>query len=397
MWNRGFLTVALSYLVSRSGTVVYDVVLAWWLVERTGATVVSGYVLAASTLPLALFSPLSGVLVDRWNTKRVLVVTDVASCLVVLVVAVMASRDIVNVPALIACSVLLGANSSLGKPASRSMVPALVAREHLTKANSLTTGFGSTTAIIGPLLGAALMALPGVGIAGALYFNALSFGISAAAQSTISFRPAATAGAGERVRDGLRVGLAYVARRPSVRALLLLCGAANFFLVSFTILLPLYVSDVLHRGSGTYSSVVSAEALGGVAVTVCFLARRSFDPRPAMLAWFIVASGASLSLIPLFPAVPVLLSLSFVEGALMGAFNTLFFTYIQQTVAAELLGRVFSLVYMTALGVMPVAYFLFGSLGRGIVDLAFLYTGIGSMLVSLPFLRIRHRAEAPAG
>ncbi|MEU8391005.1 MFS transporter, partial [Micromonospora sp. NPDC048843] len=93
LWNRDFVTVAISNLVSRAGTVVFDVVLAWWLVRETGATVVAGYVLAASTLPIALLSPLSGVLVDRWNKKWVLIVTDAVSAIAAGAVAVMAYQD----------------------------------------------------------------------------------------------------------------------------------------------------------------------------------------------------------------------------------------------------------------------------------------------------------------
>ncbi|MEU6440282.1 MFS transporter [Streptomyces sp. NPDC047046] len=387
--GRDFLTVAVSNLVSRMGTVVFDVVLAWWLVRSTGSTIASGFVLAASTLPIAVLSPLSGVFVDRWNKKRVLVATDAVSALAALAVAVMAHQGVVNIAALVVCSALLGICASLFKPAVRAVVPAVVAKESLAKANSLTTNFAETTKVVGPVAGASLMAVPGVGVTGALLVNALSFGLSALAQTTITFRPAPRTAPKERVREGLTAGLRYIKRQRLVRDLLLMCGVVNFFLVSFTILLPLYVTDVLHRGSGAYSSALTAEALGGVAVTVLFLARREIRPRPTQLAWYIAGTGLSLALIPLVPSWTGLLALSFAQGALMGAFNTLYFTYVQEVVAPEFLGRVFSLVYMVAVAVMPASYLVFGFLGEHVVTTAFLYTGIGTLLTSLPFLRMR--------
>lgn len=394
IWNRDFLTVAVSNLVSRTGSVVFDVVLAWWLVQRTGSTVASGYVLAASTLPIAVLSPVSGVLVDRWNKKHVLVAADLVSGVAALWVAIMATQNTVNLPLLIVSSAVLAACASLFKPAIRSIVPAVVANERLTKANSLTSNFAEATKVVGPMLGAVLIAMPGVGVSGALLVNALSFAVSALAQATITYVPKPREAASESVLEGLKAGVRYLRVRTVVRNLLLMCGAVNFFLVAYTILLPLFVTRVLHQGSGSYSSALTAEALGGVAVTAVLLVRREFQPEPATLARYIIATGVIVALIPAMPTLPMLLALSFAQGALMAAFNTLFFTYVQEVVASDFIGRVFSLVYMMAIAVMPISYLTFGYLGGHIIGQAFLYTGIGTVLIGLPFLRIREPEPA---
>lgn len=394
IWNRDFLTVAVSNLVSRTGSVVFDVVLAWWLVQRTGSTVASGYVLAASTLPIAVLSPVSGVLVDRWNKKHVLVAADLVSGVAALWVAIMATQNTVNLPLLIVSSAVLAACASLFKPAIRSIVPAVVAKERLTKANSLTSNFAEATKVVGPMLGAVLIAMPGVGVSGALLVNALSFAVSALAQATITYVPKPREAASESVLEGLKAGVRYLRVRTVVRNLLLMCGAVNFFLVAYTILLPLFVTRVLHQGSGSYSSALTAEALGGVAVTAVLLVRREFQPEPATLARYIIATGVIVALIPAMPTLPMLLALSFAQGALMAAFNTLFFTYVQEVVASDFIGRVFSLVYMMAIAVMPISYLTFGYLGGHIIGQAFLYTGIGTVLIGLPFLRIREPEPA---
>jgi MFS transporter, DHA3 family, macrolide efflux protein len=250
------------------------------------------------TLPIAVLSPVSGVLVDRWNKKRVLVAADAVSGLAALAVAIMAFQDTVNLPALVASSAVLAASASLFKPAIRSIVPAVVAKERLAKTNSLTTNFAETTKVVGPVPGAALIAVPGVGVPGALLVNALSFAVSALAQSTITYVPEPRGALSESVVDGPKVGIRYLRSQSLVRNLLLMCGAVNFFLVAYTILLPLYVTRVLHQGSGSYSSALTAEALGGVAVTVLFLARREVQPKPSVLAWYIIATGGRWRLSP---------------------------------------------------------------------------------------------------
>jgi hypothetical protein len=123
----------------------------------------------------------------------------------------------------------------------------------------------------------------------------------------------------------LRAGLRSIWGRPLVRRLVILSAAVNVFLVSFNILLPLCVKKVLHGSSGDYSAVLAAEALGGVVTMVVFFASRHIHPKPVALAGFLALGGASLGMIPLVPNIGGLVLLSFAQGLLISAFNTLRF------------------------------------------------------------------------
>jgi MFS transporter, DHA3 family, macrolide efflux protein len=387
--SRSFLMIALGNLVSRMGTVVYDVVLAWWLIDATGSAVYMGWILAASQLPIAVLGPICGVLSDRWNKKWILILADVVGGLTAIGVSVMAHYNYVNLPLLMLASFIFGVSAAIFKPTVRSIVPMLVQKGTLIKANSITNNIAETTKVVGPVVGGLLMAVPGIGVAGSLFLNGLSFLLSAVAELFIAYRhKQKDKKAMGSVYDGLKQGFRYINGKPLIKRLIYLSGAVNFFLVSFNILIPLYVKNVIGGSGNLYSYVLAAEAVGGVVITLVFLFSKNIKPKPLSMGWLIALTGVSLGLMPLANYAG-LLALTFLQGLFMGAFNTLLFTYIQEIVDQEYLGRVFSIVYMVAIVIMPVSYITFGYLGDHIINSAFLYAGIGTVLCCIPFLRMK--------
>jgi DHA3 family macrolide efflux protein-like MFS transporter len=399
--NRSFVCVAGSDSVSRLGTVVFDFVLAWWLVRETGSSRYLGYLLAAASMPIVLLGPFGGVLADRWNRKWIMFWSDLAGGVAAAIVALMAYRGRLNLPVLILCTLALGICASISRPAMRAIVPVLIAKERLGKANSVTNNISEAAKVVGPMLGGMLIALPLVGIPGALLVNAISFWCSAALQLFVRYsHQERTGSTGMLVRLG--EGMRYVWRHRLIRNMILLSGSVNFFLVSFNVLLPIYVRGALHQSAGDYSVALSAQALGGVTVTVAFLLARDIQPRPRLLAWPVAMAGVALGAIPLVPTAAGLAGLALAEGLFIAAFNTLFFTHVQQVVGEDFLGRTFSIIYMVAIAVMPASYLVFGYLGDYLWRWAFCLAGIGTVCCSLPFLFRRPAASAleravPAG
>jgi len=394
--SKSFGALAVGSFVSLIGTTVFDLVLAWWVVSKTGSAVVTGYLLAASLAPIAFIGPIGGVLSDRWNKKSILIATDVVSGAVAMGVAVLVHHGVVNVPLMVAASLVLGTCSALYRPAARSIVPRLVEERHLVRANSISTNLTETTKAVGPTLGAALVVMPAVGITGAIAINGLSFWVSAAAAALIAYRHADTGKDLTSVGHDLRDGFSYIGKHVLIRNMVVLCGAVNFFLVAFNILLPVYLTRVLHSSSSTYGYALTAEAVGGIAVSVILLLWRDVVATNRVLVILLAAGGAALALMPFAPGKPGLLTLCAAQGLFVGGFNTLFFAHIQKEVRQEYLGRVFSVVYMVAIGVMPLAYVLWGYIGDSTIQWSLTYAGIGTILCGLPFALPQQRPmDAP--
>jgi MFS family permease len=388
LWNRSFVCLTVGSLVSRLGTAIFDVVLAWWLVQETGSALPVGYVLAAATIPTILLGPIGGVLVDRWNKKYVLVAADLVAAGAAAAVAAMAYLDAVRLPLLVASAFVLGASTAVFKPALRALVPALVDKRHLVRANSVSTGITESTKVVGPVIGGWLLAIAVLGVPGAFALNAVSYLASAAAGLAVDYRHRRTGPPPGGVAAQLRAGIGYVNRLPVLRRLLVLCGVVNFFLVSGTVLLPVYVRDSLHGSGRLYSLVLTAEAVGGIAAAVAFLVAPTSRRQTGRLGWFLLLSGVCLGLFPLPGSGAGLALLAFGQGLFMSAFNTLFFTYVQDVTDPDFLGRVLSIVYVVAMAVMPLSYLTFGYLGDRVVESAFLVAGAGTVLCAVPFLGV---------
>jgi DHA3 family macrolide efflux protein-like MFS transporter len=386
LWNRNFSLLAIANLISRTGNVVFDVALAWWITEVTGSAKYLGYIMASSTLAVAILSPFCGVLTDRWNKKYILIVTDIISGIVTMVICVLAYLKIMNIPALIVASFILGTSTSITRPTIKSLIPRILKKESFLKANSLTTNIGQTTKMMGPVLAGFLISVTLFGVPGALFFNGISFFISALLEFMMKYENVAAGAKQKNLLADIKEGLKYLYRNRVVRNLLILASVVNIFLASYSILLPLYVKKVLTGSSTLYSNALAVEAAGGFAITVLLLFSKNIKPNTRILALSIGLSGLSLAFVSVFPVQPVLLVCSFLLGFLISGFNSIYFSYIQEVVENELMGRVFSIVYMVAVAVMPISYLMFGYMGNYILKTVFIWSGIAIVISSIPIL-----------
>lgn len=162
--------------LSRIGDHLYQIVLAWWVLEATGSAVVMSGVLILSVAPLVVFGLLGGVAVDRYPRVQVMVISDVLRGVLVVIVAVMAFNGTLQVWHVYVISLLFGIVDSFFQPAFTALVPELVPANDLPSANSLSSMSNQFGRIVGPALAGAIIALGGTSLGFAL--NAVSFFIS---------------------------------------------------------------------------------------------------------------------------------------------------------------------------------------------------------------------------
>ncbi len=393
-WNGNFLLIVLGNFVSRMGTIIFDIALSWWLVDVTGSARYIGYILAASLLPVAVLSPISGVFSDRWNKKYILIISDFLSGIFSICVSIMAFLNMMNIPLLILFSFLLGTCSSLFKPTIKSIIPRLVDKSSLIKANSIFATISHTTKMVGPLAGGALIALPSIGVPGTLAFNGLSFIFSAISEIFIKYKAKQSSSKKSKIISSLKQGFGYVNSNKIIKNLLIVASLSNIFLASLVILLPLYIKLILKEPVRFYSFTLAAGAIGGIIISILFIIAKNIKPTLKLITLTITLTGIMLSLASLSPIFkPLLLIFIFLIGLLSTAFNTLYYSYVQAIVDKDLQGRVFSIIYMIATISIPVSYLVFGFLGDYILKLVFFYSGIGIILCSLPLFFIKNLAN----
>src|SRR3990170_4384393 len=176
--HRSFALLWTGQTISRLGDSLYRIALAWWVLEKTGSATAMSTVLVVSFLPMLLFLLVGGVVVDRLPRFRVLFASDVLNGCVVGAVAVLAATGRLEVWHVYIAGALFGLAEAFFYPAYAASVPQVVPPEALPSANALTGLSYQISGVIGPAIGAAMVALGGTSAAFGL--DSLSFFISAA-------------------------------------------------------------------------------------------------------------------------------------------------------------------------------------------------------------------------
>lgn len=385
--NPAFRALCASRAVSFVGDGITTTVLVLLTAPRDGAAGV-GLLLLANALP-RLGGPLAGALADRVETRRLMMSCELASALVVAVIAMV----LPPLPVLVGLVAASGVLATIRNPAGRSLVPDLVDPVDRAPANALFGLAGTLQLAVGPGLGGLLAAGPG-GIRTALAVDAATFVVSAVLLARLpalaSARdPAAATGMWAEAAAGLR----YVATQRQVRVLVLSLFLVVAFAAVDNVALVFLTSDEFGAGPAGYGLAASAFGVGMLLASVgCTRLARGRSPG-ALLIVAIAATGAGTLLTGLAPVLAVVVAAQLIAGAGNAVENIGYDTVVQDLVPRPLLGRVFGIVGTAAQLGAGLAY----AGGGLLVDLVgarttFVLAGVGTLavlIVLVPALRRR--------
>jgi predicted MFS family arabinose efflux permease len=335
--RRRFRRLAAALAASQIGDWLYNVALAMLVVERTGSTTWIALTTAARVLPIVALGPLGGVVADRFDRRRVMIVSDVvrAAVMLALWIAAIAALPIALVPLLAALATAAG---SAYPPAVAASTPRLVPDAELPAANALRSAIGAGGVVAGPALGALLVALASP--AAAFLANAGTFALSAVLVASLRRGPAFAPGGGRpSVLADLRAGAAALRRS---RPVLLALGADVGMSVVYgaqTVLLVALGSRL--AGSGGYGLLIAAMGAGGLAGAALGgrAAARGGDAIPGVL--LVVAAAVALLGVSGSLAVAMVLAAAVGMGSL--AVEVLAETRMQRLLDGAVLARAYGL------------------------------------------------------
>lgn len=349
--------------ISRTGTWMQQVSLPWLVLALGGSPLQLGIVAALEFAPATVLGPLGGVLADRVDKRRALMVTQLAAAVQVIALVILLAAGLISIPLVMLLSLLLGLVNAVDMPLRQSVAAELVPRHQLANAIALNSMAFNTARVIGPAVAGVTIAigatafgsnLAGIGFNFAL--NALSYAGSLVTLALIdhdAFRQPPPAEARPRVLASLREGIGYAVRTPLVLwALVLLAGVSTFGL-NFRVLLPLFAQDELGIDAGGYGALYAAMGFGALcgAVFLAFLHERRVLP-------FMLIGGTAFVVAELLlagaPGVLTAAPLVFAAGlASMLMINTINAT-VQSNVPDELRGRVMALYVTVFAGSTPI-------------------------------------------
>jgi MFS transporter, DHA3 family, macrolide efflux protein len=365
LWNRDFLILWQGQLVSALGDVVYSIALGFWVLAATGSTALMGSLMAATTLPRVLVSPVAGVVVDRVDRKRLLILMDVLRGVAVLLVAAAAFRHALHVWMAFAAAVVIGLGGAFFTPGVNSVLPAIVARERLIQANSAYSMIYTGSGIIGNSLGGFLFQLLGAPFL--FFFNGLSYIVSSLTLFAVRVPPRLEPSKEQHFIADMKDGLRLAWRMRGLRTLFLTAGALNFFGVAgITLILPLF-QKTSTLGAGRYGLVMAC-IMGGMFAG--FAAASAFKFPPAVRFKVFMACGVISVMgwigFALSGWYPAMLILGFLSGSLVAVLNSFIPAVVQTVVPQNMIGKVSALLFTVSGGLMPLAMAAAGGLAEAI-------------------------------
>jgi MFS family permease len=260
--SRNVLLLWVGRLISLLGDWMLDIALPIWVYQLTGSATSLGLMVAIQQVPGVVLAPVAGVLVDRWNRKWVLVITHILLGLAILpLFAVRATNDI---PIVYIVGFVNGILGSFLYPARHALMPDLVERDQLMQANSLFAVTQQALVLIGPALGALVLAWAGVYISFA--FDIASFfigafliaGVSTYAGEIEERTPIGAVG----IAHDFQAGLNVIRSIPLLWSTLVVWSLLIFAGGAVTAVLVAFVREALGGNDTTYGYLLSAQGLG---------------------------------------------------------------------------------------------------------------------------------------
>jgi MFS family permease len=306
-----------------------------------------------------LLAPFTGVLVDRWDRHRILVVTQAFSLLQSAALAVLTLMGVITVTHVLVLQVVQGIINAFDTPARQAFVIEMVEdRADLPNAIALNSSMVNASRIIGPSIGGVIIAAVGEGWCFAL--DAVSYLAVIGSLLAMHVVTRALPKRQTRMREELAAGFRYVTDFVPVRSALLLLSLVSVMGMPYTVLMPAISATVLHGGPHTLGFLMTASGAGALGGALYLASRRSVLGLGRVMTVSTIAFGAGLAAFSFSRVLWLSLLLLPVVGAGMMVTMAATNTIIQTVVQEELRGRVMAFYTMAFLGTAPIGSLIAG-------------------------------------
>jgi predicted MFS family arabinose efflux permease len=346
---------------SVTGTWMQRIGQDWLVLQLTDSALALGGSMLCQFLPVLIGSVWGGVVVDRLNTRRLLLGTQAAQAVLAAALAVVVLTDTVTLAIVYVLAALLGMVTVVDNPARHSFVVELVDRDDIVNAQALNSLINNMGRLVGPVFAGVLIAISGVGIT--FVINACSFMAVMMSLLIMDTSALRTVPVSPRAPGQVREGLRYVWVRPELRATLVLAAVVSVFGQNFRVVFPVLASDTYGGGATIYGWLTAALGAGAViGGLISAAAVRSS-------AWYLWWSCLAFALTNLVVAATASLTVGIVAIVFLGLSNMLLNTFaratLQLSVVPAMRGRVMAIYVMVFLGGIPIG----GPLLGGVLEL----------------------------
>jgi MFS family permease len=378
-WGGNFL--------SNIGTWMQNVAMGWLVLKLATRNPAFwlGVVGFASSAPMLAFSLLGGVIADRIDRRKMMLVAQSAMMIFAFILWALTALEWMTLPLLVALSFTTGIAMALSNPSYQALVPQLVPREDLANAIALNSAQWNMSRVVGPTLGGFAMAW--FGIQGNFLLNALSFVAVLVALTRISYPPLYAAEKNTMWED-LKEGLRYVYERKDMFTLLAMTAVASILVIPYITFVPLFAKHILHLDERGFGLLMAANGGGAfmAAVTLAFTHRVKHGGRlvfRASLAFCACVGLFALSRNTWLSAL-MLVGAGYFVVLMIATVNVL----LQHLSDDKMRGRVMSIYAAACLGFAPLGSLMAGSLAGTITaEVSIAAMAVGAMALTCVIYR----------
>ncbi|MCS7190134.1 MAG: MFS transporter [Fimbriimonadales bacterium] len=358
MFRRYWVGAFLSFV----GSWIQNVAQSWLVYDLTRSEFLLGVVGFVQGLPMLFLAPIGGALSDRWNRRRILLVTQSLFALSALLLALLTYTGHIRYEYILALVLVNGLVLAIDLPTRQSLVAHLVPREDLANGIALNAAAFHTARILGPAIGGLL--LEWVGPAPCFLINGLSFSAILLALATVRIQSATDGRPPAGILQSLREGIDFVRARRGLLMLWVNVLMLSMFGLSYLVLLPVFAEEVLRVGKAGLGQLYTFAGIGSL--TGLLLTARLSGEVPRGWLIILAANGFGWSVLGFaLSDSPWLAQALLVVAGMFGVMQLVSTNAALQTAAPDYLrGRVVSLHTWAINAPAPFAALLIGKLAQ---------------------------------
>lgn len=345
--------------VSLLGTWMQNIGQSWLVLSITKSAFLLGVLSTVQFMPVMLFSLFAGVLIDKMPKKRIVIITQTVSMILAFILAILVFSDRVQYWHVLILAAILGLTNTFDMPARQSFIIELVGKKDLMNAVALNSATFNLARILGPAVGALMIAY--LGIAWCFLLNGISFIAVLIGLFCIKvpYKDSKEGIKGNIFKD-IGEGLSYIFSNRELLGIIIMVLIMGTFAYNFNVLIPVFTKGTLHMEEKAYGFLMSSLGAGSFIGALIASVRSKRGPKQRLMFLSALTIGTFLILTGLtsqyYPAAALLL--------ITGIFNILFSTTANSTLQInsrnEYRGRVMSIYSLVFVGSAPLGSFLSG-------------------------------------
>ena len=395
-WQRRIVLFLGGQSLSMFGSSLVQYAIMWYLVLTTDSGMMMTIYVLVGFLPHVVVSPFAGVWADRFRRKRIIMLADACIAMVTLVLAFIFMAGYQSVWLLLLVSLIRSLGGGIQAPAVSAVLPQLVPQDKLMRVNGINGSLQSFIFILSPAAGGVILTMSS--ITTAFFVDVVTALIGVGILATIAIPTHAKALSGEKVGylSDLKEGLLYVKKSGYIMELLVFYAILCLFMAPAALLAPLFVTRAFGGEVWMLTVIEIVYSVGSIFGGLAIAAWGGFRNRTLTIGLATVCFGLLSAVLGIAPGFTLFALIMAVIGVSMPFANSPLMVILQERIAPDMLGRVFSLISIVGAGFVPLGMLIFGPLAD-VVDIRLLFIVSGLAMALLGALIYANRNLRNAG